>query len=318
METKSIDGFYRELLAGKEIDPYFADLGRRDIGHFNVFDMEAMWKSSATRPKMPYNRRTYYKISLVNGRNRVEYADSVVDIDEFALIFSTPKVPYRYYPQDSNQKGYFCVFTGDFVSKSKTAVQIDKLPIFSPATDFVFQLDEKRFNEASSIFQKMQHELSSTYAYKYDLLRTYLFEVIHFGQKLQPLSPSKSALNASGRIVSLFLELLERQFPIESTSQSVQLRSANEFAGVLNIHVNHLNKVLKDATGKTTTDIIRSRLAEEAKVLLRQTRWNISEIAFCLGFEEVAHFSNFFKAQTTCSPSDFREVSERPVASLKF
>lgn len=46
-------------------------------------------------------------------------------------------------------------------------------------------------------------------------------------------------------------------------------------------------------TGKTTTDIISSRIAREAKIILRQTDWNISEIAFCLGFEEDAHFSNF-------------------------
>ncbi len=318
MHTTSIEDFYRELLADTGVDPYFADLNKQDIGHFNVFDIEAMWRNSPARPKMPYNRRTYYKISLVNGRNRVEYADKTIDIDGFAVVYSTPKVPYRYFPQDSNQKGFFCVFTSDFVSKSKIGMVLDELPVFSPATDFVFLLDEGQYQEASGIMQKMQKELSSGYQYKYDLLRTYLLELIHFGQKLQPLNPSTVRLNASGRIVSLFLELLERQFPIESTSQIVTLRSANEFAATLNIHVNHLNKVLKEATGKTTTDIIRGRLAEEAKVLLRQTHWNISEIAFCLGFEEVAHFSNFFKVQASFSPSEFRETAERPGASIKF
>jgi AraC-like DNA-binding protein len=40
--------------------------------------------------------------------------------------------------------------------------------------------------------------------------------------------------------------------------------------------------------------------------LLKQTDWNISEIAYSLGFEEVAHFSNFFKKQTSLSPVTFR------------
>jgi len=70
--------------------------------------------------------------------------------------------------------------------------------------------------------------------------------------------------------------------------------------------VNHLNKVLKENTGRTTTDIISSRVVKEAKILLRQTEWTISEIAFCLGFEEVAHFSNFFKKRAEISPSKFR------------
>ncbi len=109
------------------------------------------------------------------------------------------------------------------------------------------------------------------------------------------------------RISSLFIELLERQFPIESINQELQLRTAKEYAENLRIHVNHLNKVLKEVTGKTTTEIIASRITQEAKILLKQTDWNISEIANCLGFDEVAHFSNFFKKQTTSSPLHFRE-----------
>ncbi|HEX7015192.1 MAG TPA: helix-turn-helix domain-containing protein, partial [Cyclobacteriaceae bacterium] len=54
--------------------------------------------------------------------------------------------------------------------------------------------------------------------------------------------------------------------------------------------------------------IIASRIAQEAKILLKQTTWNISEIAYCLGFEEVAHFSNFFKKHTKVSPATFREI----------
>ena len=107
--------------------------------------------------------------------------------------------------------------------------------------------------------------------------------------------------------VKSHIELLERQFPIESINQELQLRTAKEYAENLRIHVNHLNKVLKEVTGKTTTEIIASRITQEAKILLKQTDWNISEIANCLGFDEVAHFSNFFKKQTTTSPLHYRE-----------
>ena len=133
----------------------------------------------------------------------------------------------------------------------------------------------------------MYKELSSDYVYKYDLLRNYVLELIHYGQKLQPATSLYTANNASARVASLFIELLERQFPIESLQQKLRLRTAKDYADRLAVHVNHLNKVLKENTGKTTTEIISGRVIQEAKILLKQTDWNISEISDSLGFEEV-------------------------------
>jgi len=100
--------------------------------------------------------------------------------------------------------------------------------------------------------------------------------------------------------------LLERQFPIENDAQTIQLKSPTDFAKTLGVHTNHLNKVLKETTGKSTTEIINGRIAEEAKILLKQTQLNVSEIAFALGFDEVSHFSNFFKKHTAYSPLQYR------------
>jgi len=106
----------------------------------------------------------------------------------------------------------------------------------------------------------------------------------------------------------VFTELLERQFPIEALTQRFSMRSANDFAQLLSVHVNHLNRAIRETTGKTTTDHIAERLLREAKVLLKQTDWNISEIGYCLGFEEPTHFNNFFKKQTQLTPTSFRNV----------
>jgi AraC-like DNA-binding protein len=194
--------------------------------------------------------------------------------------------------------------------KSKTGLDIEKLPIFSPQSDFVFQITSQQYQEINYLFERMHAEIKSDYTYKYDLLRNYVLELIHYGQKLQPVKPSLLQINASTRIFSLFIELLERQFPIENTTQVLQLKTAKDFADTLRVHVNHLNKVLKETTGKTTTEIIASRVSQEAKILLKQTPWNISEIAYTLGFEEVAHFSNFFKKQTKLSPAAYRLPAE--------
>lgn len=308
MKNLSIKEFYKDICGdgASQLEYFLESKSSNDLGHFNVFDIAKFYSCDKKKSEMTYNRRLYYKISLIKGKNLVEYADKTVLIEKQGILFATPKIPYRYTPQAKEQKGFFCVFTKEFLSKSKTGLLIDDLPIYQPNGDFVYQLNDDQYHEIEVIFKKMDAELSSDYAFKYDLLRNYVLELIHSGQKLKPIGSTDSTTNAASRISSLFIELLERQFPIESNAQVIQLKAPIDFATTLGIHINHLNKVLKETTGRSTTEIIHGRLAEEAKILLKQTQWNVSEIAFALGFDEVAHFSNFFKKHTSLSPLNYR------------
>ena len=84
--------------------------------------------------------------------------------------------------------------------------------------------------------------------------------------------------------------------------------SASDYASQLNIHVNHLNRAVKETTEKTTSQLIAERFIQEAKILLKHSNWNVSEIAWALGFTEVSHFNNFFKKHARLSPLKFRNV----------
>jgi AraC family transcriptional regulator, transcriptional activator of pobA len=300
MKITTVEAFY------EEINTLLPEGISKEMGHFNVFDVAELFEKMKEKKVMPYNRRAYYKISLILGRNTAEYADKVVHIEKNTLLFATPKIPYHWTPLDFDQKGHFCVFTDDFLLKSKSGIVLDDLPIFKANSFPIFQLSDEAEIEIEAIFKKMHKEINSNYAFKYDLLRNYVLELIHFGQKLQPATSLYTTHTASERVASLFLELLERQFPIETPQQQLQLRSAKDYADRLSVHINHLNAILKENTGKTTTFLISNRITQEAKFLLKQTDWNVSEIAHSLGFEEVAHFSNFFKRQTTFSPNNFR------------
>lgn len=118
----------------------------------------------------------------------------------------------------------------------------------------------------------------------------------------------KQPLNASQRIATLFLELLERQFPIDDNHQNIQVRSASEFAKQLNVHVNHLNRAVKEITEKTTSQLVADRILQEAKILLKRSEWNVSDISYALGFKEITHFNNFFKKHVQLSPLKYRNV----------
>ena len=124
--------------------------------------------------------------------------------------------------------------------------------------------------------------------------------------KLQPSEIYDQNKNAASRITSVFLELLERQFPIESPDKPLQLKTAQDFAQSLSLHTNYLNRAIKEVTGKPTTVHITDRIICEAKALLQHTDWNIADIAYALGFEYPTYFNNFFKKNTGENPTRLR------------
>ncbi|MGI4835682.1 MAG: helix-turn-helix domain-containing protein [Janthinobacterium lividum] len=277
-----------------------------EIGHFNVFNVANLMQGYRTRAPMNFSRRAFYKISLLRGRGQIEYADQAVAIEHQVLWFATHRVPYRWLPHDLAQAGYFCVFTAEFLPRTKAGLALDELPVFQPGGCPVLPLTDADYAAIELIFEKMAREITSDYAYKYDLLHTYLEELIHYGQKLQPAPSLVPARTAGARVAAQFAELLERQFPLDMPQQQLGLRTARDFAGQLAVHVNHLNRVLKDATGHTTTALISSRVAQEAKLLLKHSSWTVAEIADSLGFTDTAHFCHFFKRQTGRPPGTFR------------
>lgn len=272
----------------------------RNVDHFNVFRLEDCLLKPVT-----YSRRDFYKISLMRGRNRYHYAERSIEIDGPTLIFFNPRVPYTWEPLSDNATGFFCIFSKSFFT-GKISGGLTELPMYTVGGKPAYDLDEKQEDQVSAIFMKMLEEVKSDYVFKYDLLRNYVAELTHFAMKSVPSQRVYEHPNAKSRITAVFTELLERQFPIESPSERFSMRSARDFADQLSIHVNHLNRAVKETTGKTTTNIIAERLLAEARMLLKHTNWNIAEIGYCLGFEEPAHFNNFFKKQTQLTPSRYR------------
>ncbi len=297
-KVESIEEFYKAKFN------WMPDNIRKEIGHFNVFKLEPFVPGKPT--SIPYKRRDYFKIILVIGNSQVHYADKVIEVQQQALSFSNPQIPYKWEHLDNIRSGVYCIFNLHFFHQYGNLSQYS---VFKPDGTHVFELTNEQVNEVNLVFQHMFAEINSGYVYKYDVLRTLVFELIHYALKMQPSATlEKQPMHASQRIATLFLELLERQFPIDDTHQAVKLRSASGFARQLNIHVNHLNRAVKDITEKTTSQLIAERVLQEAKVLLKHSVWSVSEIGYALGFAEVTHFNNFFKKHMDLSPLKFRNV----------
>jgi AraC-like DNA-binding protein len=298
-DLETLEEFYQKKFN------WLPDNLQQDVGHFNVFRLEDCIGSGATPIK--YSRRDFYKISLIRGKNVYHYADKSIEISGTTLMFFNPQVPYTWESLSDEKTGFFCIFKESFFTE-KLRGNITELPMFAVGSKPSYLLSSTQDEQVSNIFLKMLEEIESDYRYKYDLLRNYVTELIHYALKMKPSESLYQHVDANTRITAIFTELLERQFPIESPARRFSMRSARDFADQLAIHVNHLNRAIRQTTGKTTTEHISERLTSEAIAMLKHTNWNIAEISYCLGFEEPAHFNNFFKKHTYLTPSAYRTV----------
>ncbi|OCA77376.1 transcriptional regulator [Chryseobacterium artocarpi] len=294
--SESLEGFYERNAPNHNLQC----IGAVGMGHFNVFSREHCALLS------PYSRRDYYKISLIIGKGKLHYADKWIRVERPALLFSNPIVPYSWEADDEDQKGWFCLFTETFLQNGNRLGNLQDSPLFKIGGTPVFFVDDEQQEVLSDLFTKMTTEIQSDYVHKYDMLRAYLHLMIHETMKMRPAETFEPYQNASQRVASLFMELLERQFPIDSPDAFLKLKSPNDYAQSLSIHVNSLNRSVKEITGKTTSQQITGRIIQEANALLTHTDWNIAEIAYGLGFEEPAYFTNYFKKQTGITPNALR------------
>src|ERR1700760_493731 len=201
--TETIQQFYQRVRKADEL----SRLNNAGSGHFNAFVRE---NCNGT----PYARRDFYKVTLMLGTGKLHYADKWVDLDKPCLLFSNPHVPYAWEPVSHEQKGYYCLFTETFIQR----LELQDSPLYKTGGIPAFFVDERQCEEFAYIYRKMMEEMASDYVHKFDLARDYLHLLIHQAMKMQPVEHDEwAAVGANTRITQQFLELLERQFPIDTT-----------------------------------------------------------------------------------------------------
>jgi len=271
---------------------------------FKVFQIEA--DTNATHI---YSRKDFYKICLTTGKSKIHYAERTYEQEGTILFFGNPHIPYSWETISTTYVGYTVLFSGNFFSLSDRSESLQHSPLFKIGGTPILRINDEQREFLNTIFRKMIEEQNTDYTYKDDLIRNFINLVIHEALKLQPSEHYDQHRNAASRLTSVFLELLERQFPIETADRPLQLKTAQDYAGDLHVHVNYLNRAVKEVTGKSTTAHISDRIISEAKALLQHTDWNIADIAYALGFEYPTYFNNYFKRMTGTNPKTLRAMA---------
>lgn len=101
-------------------------------------------------------------------------------------------------------------------------------------------------------------------------------------------------------VLSRFMNLLEHSYKEHS--------SVMYYAKELSISSNYLNMLCTSLMHISAKQLIQNRRLQEAKQLLLGTGLSVKEVAYNLGFNDLSHFSSFFKKETGFAPKDFLQL----------
>jgi AraC-like DNA-binding protein len=252
-------------------------------------------------------RRDFYKMGLVTGNMTIYYGDMILEINDTVLFFVNPNVPHSVVRRSKKTTGFACLFAESFIKGRERNEILKKSPLFRTGDSPLIRLNSEQAAFISGIFQKMLAVHSGDYHYKSELIKSCIELIIQEALRIQPPNNLPQFKNAATRITHLFMDLLERQFPIERSGEPLNLRTAQDYAVGLSLHVNYLNRSVKEVTGKPTSVLIAERITAEAKALLQHTDWSVADIAYALGFEYPTYFNNYFKRVTGTIPKSLRK-----------
>lgn len=202
------------------------------------------------------------------------------DVDGYIINFSVP-------------------FFQSFLLKAN---YLEEFPFFTGIiNDAVIDVPADAQGKVIQLFEELIRETEEPKPLEMDMVRSIMLQLF--------INIARLGLNTVNKTIPSYNYTLLRSFQklIEKNYTSIKL--PKEYAELLYITPNHLNALCNDVLGIPAGEVIRNRIALEAKRLLINNDLTVQEIASQLNFADNSYFTKFFKKQVGQTPEEFRKTT---------
>lgn len=254
-----------------------------------------------SRIEQPHKHNFYAVFVFTQGSGTHEIDFNKYEVKPGSVFFLYPGQTHSW-ELSHDIEGYLFFHTEDFYEMAYVNNSIKDFPFFkSNYSDKCIYLSSDKCEMIQQLFKSLLMESAKEEWKKRQLILSYLTQIYIY---LNRFVEHQSSINLSHlrhyqNVFSKFEKLVDVHFS--------KIKSASEYADLLNITQKHLNRIVKLITQKTTTEIITDRIVLEAKRQLLYTNKALNEIAFDLGFTDYTYFSRLFKKHVAITASDFRK-----------
>ncbi len=285
----------------KDIKTYTFTAHSANLQEFEIKRMEEIYRKAHGEPDSPH-RHEYYSIIFIErgkGLHLVDFTEYA--IEDLTLFFIQPGQMHQLVLEEE-PVGWVITFTEEFlIANSIPGKLVEDIYLFN-------DYGESPPLPVTPVDLPVYQNLINQMIYFSGTLESYTLEAVGSLVKLFLIqsnnrcnlnkSNNPQLIETSNHILRSFKRILNQRY---ATTHMV-----SDFAEEMAVTSDYLNKTVKNLTGKSAKEHIQSKLIIEAKRSLLFSTISNKELAFELGFEEPAHFNNFFKKITGQTPSEFR------------
>lgn len=251
------------------------------------------------------HRHSFYQIVLFTEGT----GNHSIDFQQFQVrphqVYAMRPSQIHSWEFSAETDGYMLNFNESFftaICHNKYFVQ--EFPLFSAISGSpVTLLEAECCGEVHALMERMLREFQEEKPYKLDILRGMLLQLLVLLSRQLPRESQPDISHHQRTILGNFERLIEQHFR--------EKRLPRDYAELLFITPNHLNALSNAVLGTPAGELIRDRVVLEAKRLLVNSDFNITQIADNLHFEDNAYFTRFFKKYTGMAPELFRQEYQK-------
>jgi AraC family transcriptional regulator, transcriptional activator of pobA len=251
--------------------------------HFEIRSIECMNSQYVAGSAEKINHFEMLLIQKGNGSLQLDGQEHMLAENNTYCIFPGHFRKLHFAP---GTDGYYISFAIEFLRLSEgynnSAAWLEQYN--NVAATIIYK---KNLPELEAIARKMRLEYTNDLDKRQELLKGLLnIFLLYFSRNLnKPLITNMP--NREKDLVNKFIGLLKKNF--------YSKKFVNDYASLLAVTPNYLNRTVKKITGHPTSYHIQQQIVLEAKRQAIYSSESMKQIAYSLGFDNPAHFSKFFK-----------------------